>query len=68
MATIIKRISARQAWIQLDERTAKLVDFEKDTTSAQMAERGDKIIERRARRKELEQRIAELKQKNGTTH
>ena len=68
MATIIKRISARQAWIQLDERTAKLVDFDKDTTSAQMAERGDKMIERRTRKKELEQRIAELKQRNGITN
>ena len=67
MATIIKRVSARQAWIQIDERTARLVDFDKDTTTAQMSERGDKIIERKARRKELEQRIAELKQ-NGTTH
>ena len=61
MSTIIKRVDARQAWIQIDDTTARLVTFEKDTTAASMSKRGDEIIARRERKREIKRRIEELK-------
>ena len=61
MSTIIKRVDARQAWIQIDDTTARLVTFDKDTIAANMAKRGDEIIARRERKREIKRRIEELK-------
>ena len=60
MSTIIKRVDARQAWIQIDDTTARLVTFDKDTTAANMSKRGDEIISRRLRRQEIKRKIEEL--------
>lgn len=67
MSNVIKRIDARTAWIQIDDNTAKLVVFDKDTTATKMAEHGDKMIARRERRAAIKQRIEELK-RNGISY
>lgn len=65
---IIKKISKRQAWVQVDEDTAKLLSWDKDTEEKEMEIEGDTIKNKINRIKEVKEQIKEIKQRNGITN
>ena len=58
---IIKKVNSRKAWIQVDDRTAWLIEFTKDKTNAQMSAAGDKIKQKLDWLKEVQEKIKNMK-------